>query len=109
MINLKSLNRYLAVYTNIKIEKMGVQLKIGKHILDTSSKYTALVVYLTAIADMVDTGKFNETSIYYFKDLVTNFLKEVAKQEGIDPNQYRWTSDLLRQFPEYSLLYNLSE
>ena len=108
-INLQSINHYLSLYTDVDIKKTWNQLSVWKHIVDIDWKYTAMVIYISAIASMLEAKKMTTISAFYFQDLVTMLLKEVAKAEDIDPSQYRWSADLIKQFPELWVFYNTVE
>ena len=109
MANLKSLNKYLSLYTDIKIEQAWQQVKVWKYVLDLNWKYTSLTTYACAIINMLEWKQLTTVSCFYLQDLITMYLKEVAKAEWIDPTQYRWSADLITRYPSYWLLYNTVE
>jgi len=108
-INLKSLNNYLALYTNVIIKQEWKQLVFWNYVMDIDSKYVAMTIYWQAISDMINWNHLTTIKVFYLQDLVTMYLKEVAKANDIDPSQYRWSADLIKEFPEYWLFYNTIE
>ena len=108
-INLQSLNRYLKLYTDIQIEKAGNQLKFWNTILDITDKHVAMAIYSEAIANLLEKKELTTIKVFYLQDLITMYFKEIARLNDIDPNQYRWSADLIKEYPEYWVFYNTLE
>lgn len=108
-INLKSLNNYLGLYTSVNIKKEWNQLLFWNTIMDIDDKNVAMAIYSEAIIDLLASQELTTIKVFYLQDLITMYFKEIAKLNDIDPWQYRWSADLIKQFPEYWVFYNTIE
>ena len=108
-INLKSLNHYLSLYTDVNVKKEWNQLVFWNTILDIKDKHVAMAIYSSAIANMLEAKELTTIKVFYLQDLITMYFKEIAKLNDIDPWAYRWSADLIKQFPEYWVFYNTIE
>jgi len=111
MQNYDVLNNYTRLFTNVDVTILpdDKDVIVDWITLNKNSSYIFMVVYNRCIKYLMWNSELTTCKVLYLKDMITNYLREVASLHWIDNSKYWWTISVMDVEPMYQLLYNTSE